>query len=140
MSLRPYDAPPALRSAPAALANCYDPDDGVAAFIPDEVAGSRAVTQHLIEHGHRDIVMLTGTSDVVASGLRERGFAAAMASAGLPATAPITTGWEIDKGYAGADARPDGDRAAADGDRLRERPRRDRGGARGRPAGAVRAR
>ena len=25
-----------------------------------------------------------------------------MASAGLPATAPITTGWEIDKGYAGA--------------------------------------
>ena len=98
MSLRPYDAPPALRSAPAALANCYDPDDGVAAFIPDEVAGSRAVTQHLIEHGHRDIVMLTGTSDVVASGLRERGFAAAMASAGLPATAPIMAGWEIDKG------------------------------------------
>ena len=102
MSLRPYAAPPALRSAPAALANCYDPDDSVPAFIPDEVAGSRAVTQHLIEQGHRDIVMLTGTSDVVASALREQGFAAAMASAGLPATAPVTTGWEIDKGYAGA--------------------------------------
>lgn len=102
MSLRPYDAPPVLLGAPSALANCYDPDDSVAAFIPDEVAGSRRVTQHLIDQGHRDIAMLTGTSDVVASGLREQGFAAAIAAAGLPAPSPVTTGWEIDKGYAGA--------------------------------------
>lgn len=102
MSLRPYDAPPALRGAPSALANCYAPDDSMMAFIPDEVAGSRAVTQHLIDAGHRDIAMLTGTSDVMASGLREQGFAEAMASARLPATAPVVAGWEIDKGYAGA--------------------------------------
>lgn len=102
MSLRPYDAPPALRGAPSALANCYAPDDSMTAFIPDEVAGSRSVTQHLIDAGHRDIAMLTGTSDVVASGLREQGFAAAMTSAGLSPAAPIVAGWEIDKGYAGA--------------------------------------
>ncbi len=102
MGLRPYDAPPALRSAPSALANCYAPDDSVTAFIPDEVTGSRSVTQHLIDAGHRDIVMLTGTSDVVATGLREQGFAEAMTSAGLSVGAPITAGWEIDKGYAGA--------------------------------------
>ena len=102
MSLRPYDVPAVLRSAPCALANCFDPDDGAPAFIPDEVAGSRAVTRHLIERGHRDIVMLTGTSDVIASGLRERGFAEALTAAGLPVPAPVTAGWEIDKGYAGA--------------------------------------
>ncbi|HEY5784875.1 MAG TPA: LacI family DNA-binding transcriptional regulator [Microlunatus sp.] len=102
MSLRPYDAPPALRGAPSALANCYTPDDSMTAFIPDEVTGSRLVTQHLIDAGHRDIAMLTGTSDVVASGLREQGFDEAMTSAGLSAAAPIAAGWEIDKGYAGA--------------------------------------
>ncbi len=101
-SLRPYDVPPALRGAPSALANCYAPDDSMMAFIPDEVMGGRSVTQHLIDAGHRDIVMLTGTGDVVASGLREQGFAEAMTSAGLAAAPPITAGWEIDKGYAGA--------------------------------------
>jgi LacI family transcriptional regulator len=101
-SLRPYDAPPALRSAPGALANCYDPDDRVAAFIPDEVSGSRSVTWHLVEHGHREIVMLSGTSDVVTSGLREQGFAEAMSSAGLPARAPFPAGGEIDAGYGSA--------------------------------------
>jgi LacI family transcriptional regulator len=102
MSLRPYDVPPTLGSTTCALANCFDPDDRAPAFIPDEVAGSRAVTRHLIEQGHRDIVMLTGTSDVIASGLREQGFAEAVAAAGLDVPAPVVAGWEIDKGYAGA--------------------------------------
>jgi LacI family transcriptional regulator len=46
--------------------------------------------------------MLTGTSDVIASALREQGFAQAMADAGLPVRPPIPAGWEIDKGYAAA--------------------------------------
>ena len=100
MSLRPYDAPPVLLGAPSALANCYDPDDSVAAFIPDEVAGSRRVTQHLIDQGHRDIAMLTGTSDVVASGLREQGFAAALAAPGRPAASPGAPGGGVDPGVA----------------------------------------
>jgi LacI family transcriptional regulator len=102
MSLRPYDVPPALRGASSALANCYAPDDSLPAYLPDEVAGSRSITRHLIERGHRDIVMFTGTSDLVASGLREQGFREAMDAAGLPVAAPVTVGWEIDKGYAGA--------------------------------------
>lgn len=101
MSLRPY-APPPLDGAPRALANCYDPGGTAPAFIPDEVAGSRAVTRLLIEHGHRSIAMLTGTSDVVATGLREQGYADAMNSAGLPAVPPIAAGWDIDKGFAAA--------------------------------------
>lgn len=102
MSLRPYDPPAAMRAVPSALANCFDPDDAAPAFIPDEVAGSRSVTQHLIDHGHRDIVMLTGTADVIASGLREQGYAEALAGAGLEVVEPVLAGWEIDKGYAAA--------------------------------------
>ena len=101
MSLRPYDVPPALRGASSALAYCYATDGSLPAYLPAEGAGSRSVTRHLIERGHRDIVMLTGTS-VIASGLREQGFREAMDAAGLPAAAPVTAGWEIDKGYAGA--------------------------------------
>ena len=102
MSLRPYETPPLLHGTPSALANCYDSGDRVPAFVPDEVAGSRAITQLLIEHGHRDIVMLTGTTDVIATGLREQGFSAALTAAGLPVPPPVPAGWEIDKGYAAA--------------------------------------
>jgi LacI family transcriptional regulator len=101
-SLREYEPAAALTAAPGALANCFDPDGSAPAFIPDEVAGSRAVTQHLIDNGHRDLAMLAGTSDVIATGLRVQGFAEALGTAGLPASAPVPAGWEIDKGYAAA--------------------------------------
>lgn len=103
MSLRPYEPPSLLHSGPAALANCYDPADRVPAFVPDEVGGGRVATAHLIEHGHRDIVLVTGDREDVAAGLREQGFHEAMAAAGLTARAPVPGGgWEIDKGYAAA--------------------------------------
>lgn len=102
MSLKPYEPPPSLGESVAVLANCWDPSGTVASFIPDEIAGARAATRHLIERGHRDIVMLTGTPEMVASGLREQGFGQAMADAGLPVPEPIVAGWEIDKGYAAA--------------------------------------
>lgn len=101
-SLRSYEPGEALQAAPGALANCFDPDDRVAAFVPDELNGGKSVTQHLIDHGHRDIVMLTGTPEAVAAGLREQGFAEAMTEAGLTVRAPVQTGWDIDKGYAAA--------------------------------------
>lgn len=101
-SLRVYEPAEPLVAAPGALANCFDPDDRVPAFVPDEVGGSRAATRHLLDRGHRDIVLFAGTTDVVATGLRQQGHAEAMAAAGVPTRAPIPTGWEIDKGYAAA--------------------------------------
>lgn len=101
-SLRSYGPGEALRAAPGALANCFDPDDQVAAFVPDEVNGSKSVTRHLLDHGHRDIVLLSGTPEVIASGLRVQGFGEAMTEAGLPVPAPVVTGWDIDRGYAAA--------------------------------------
>ncbi|MFT4167014.1 MAG: LacI family DNA-binding transcriptional regulator [Microlunatus sp.] len=102
LGLRRYQPPSLLRGIPSALANCFDDADSVPAFIPDEVTGCRTVTQHLIDQGHRDITLLTGTSDVIASGLREQGFVEAMTGAGLSVGEPVLGGWEIDKGYAAA--------------------------------------
>ncbi|MFT4296654.1 MAG: LacI family DNA-binding transcriptional regulator [Micropruina sp.] len=102
MSLRPYAPPSLVPGGPAVLANCYDPDDRVPAFVPDEIGGSRAVTNHLIEFGHRDIAMISGSHDAVAAELREQGFREAMTAAGLSPRAPMLAGWEIDKGYAAA--------------------------------------
>jgi LacI family transcriptional regulator len=102
MSLKPYEPTASLTSPTAVLANCFDPAERVPSFIPDETLGSRVATRHLIEHGHRDVVMLTGTADVIASGLREQGFAEALAEAGLSVPTPVPAGWDIDKGYAAA--------------------------------------
>lgn len=99
MSLKSYDPVPGMAGSAVTLANCFDPAGQVSSFIPDEMAGSRAATRHLIERGHRDILLLTGTPDVMASGLREQGFAQELAAAGLPTRLPVPAGWEIDKGY-----------------------------------------
>jgi LacI family transcriptional regulator len=138
MSLRPYDVPPALRGASSALANCYAPDDSLPAYLPDEVAGSRSVTRHLIERGHRDIVMFTGTSDLVASGLREQGFREAMDAARAAGGGSGHCRLGDRQRVRGCDARADAV-AAAHRDRLRQRPRRCRCDARGGTAGTVRA-
>ena len=122
MSLKAYEPSPGLTGSIASLANCFDPA-GRSGAHPDR-GGRELGNPHLIERGHRDIVMLTGTPDMVASGLREQGFAQGLADAGLPVSPPIVAGWEIDKGYAAAmhvlttsDSRPTGlvvanDRAA----------------------------
>jgi LacI family transcriptional regulator len=109
LSLRAYEPPADLSwtaelpgGTPAVLANCFDPGQRLTAYVPDEVAGGRAATQFLLDHGHRDIVLLAGTPEAVASGLREHGYRQAMADAGLPVPPVVIAGFEIDKGYAAA--------------------------------------
>ena len=102
MSLKSYRPSPELLASNSALANCFDPGQALSSFIPDEVAGSRAATAHLIQRGHRDIVLLSGTPDAVAAGLREQGFGQAMADGGLAVPSPVAAGWQIDNGYAAA--------------------------------------
>lgn len=102
MSLRPYAPPDVMQASPAILANCFDPDNRVSGVVADELAGGCSAAQLLIDHGHREIVMLAGTPDVEATHLRVAGFQQAMTRAGLPITEPLTAGWEIDKGYRAA--------------------------------------
>lgn len=102
LSLRPFHAPDFMRTTPAALANCYEPDNAVYSVGCDEVGGGRRATELLIEQGHRDIAMLAGSPQLVATHRRVDGYLSATAAAGLEARAPVTTGWAIDEGYRAA--------------------------------------
>ncbi len=58
-------------------------DDGVNVFMSDHDAAAAAV-RHLVALDHRRIAFISGSARYAASDAREHGYAAAMASAGLP--------------------------------------------------------
>jgi LacI family transcriptional regulator len=102
LSLRPFHAPDFMRGTPAALANCYEPDNAVYSVGCDEVGGGRRAAELLIEQGHRDIALLAGSPELVATHRRVDGFLSATAAAGLEVREPVTAGWSIDEGYRAA--------------------------------------
>ncbi|MFJ6279564.1 LacI family DNA-binding transcriptional regulator [Arthrobacter subterraneus] len=104
-SLKPYSPTDPFRAQPAALANCFDPQDRLAAVVPDEVTGSRRATELLLELGHRRIALLGG-DDENAALLREQGYRTAMENAGLSFRDQqvVVTGWDIDQGYRAAES------------------------------------
>ena len=104
-SLQPYIPSGPFRAQPAALANCFDPEDRLPAVVPDEVTGSRRATELLLELGHRRIALLGGDDDNAAL-LREHGYRSAMDRAGLTAgdQQVIVTGWDINQGYRAAES------------------------------------
>lgn len=57
---------------------------GIATVDADNDAGAVLATEHLIALGHRRIAFLGGRADLESSRLREEGFRAAMAAAGIP--------------------------------------------------------
>jgi len=122
--MRSFHAPASMRELPSVLTNSFEPDNAVTGVCADEVAGGRAAAQVLLDRGHRDIAIISGTSDRVAAHLRVQGYREAIAAAGLVPATPVPGGWTIHDGYqvgrqvlAGPD-RPTGvicpnDRAAA---------------------------
>ncbi|WP_202879621.1 LacI family DNA-binding transcriptional regulator [Serinicoccus kebangsaanensis] len=63
-----------------------DPHTGtsdIPSVYSDNVAGARSATEHLISCGHTRIGMIRGREDLESARLREQGFRAAMADAGL---------------------------------------------------------
>ncbi|WP_426181615.1 LacI family DNA-binding transcriptional regulator [Microbacterium sp. TWP3-1-2b2] len=65
----------------------------------DQVAGARAVTEHLISLGHSDIVHLAGPQDWIEAESRMRGYLDALREADLPTFPPIRGDWTADFGY-----------------------------------------
>lgn len=65
----------------------------------DQVAGARAVTEHLIELGHTDILHLAGPQDWIEAESRMRGYLDALREADLPTFPPIRGDWTADFGY-----------------------------------------
>lgn len=112
VGLHELHVPDGMLSVPSALANCYasaDSPGGASALPsiqPDEVAGGRDAAAHLIRLGHRRIAFLGGEYSSPAVALREAGFRAAMAEAGLPVREDwvIEAGWDIAPGYRAATA------------------------------------
>lgn len=83
MGLRPYAPPAVMQELPSVLVNCFDPDEAVASVACDEVQGGRTAARALLDHGHQDIAMLAGTSDVVATHRRLQGYTDALGAAGV---------------------------------------------------------
>lgn len=102
MELRPFRPPAVMLEVPSVVAQAFDPDETVTSVWCDEVGGGRAAAQALLDAGHRDVALLAGTDDVVATRRRVEGFHEALAAAGLPRVEPVTTGWEIGTGYLAA--------------------------------------
>ncbi|GAA1477031.1 LacI family DNA-binding transcriptional regulator [Nocardioides aestuarii] len=63
---------------------------GVDAVLPDNVAGGRAVTEHLLSLGHRRIAVISGSRALTTVADRLRGVADGLAGAGLdPDSVPV---------------------------------------------------
>lgn len=106
VGLKPLDVPQGMLRVPSVLANCYDssPSGQLHHVIPDEVAGGREATEHLLGLGHRDIAFLAGAEDSPAAPLRVAGHRQALSEAGLLERADrvFLAGWDIDTGFHGA--------------------------------------
>lgn len=72
--------------------------DGVS-LSADQVAGARAVTEHLISLGHSDIIHLAGPQDWIEAESRMRGYLEALREADLPTFPPIRGDWTADFGH-----------------------------------------
>jgi LacI family transcriptional regulator len=61
-------------------------NSSVASVVTDNFEGARSATQHLIDHGRKRIICLTGESTLFTIQERIRGYGAAIEAAGLPYT------------------------------------------------------
>ncbi len=59
------------------------PDSNIPTVMPDNFNGARLAASHLIEHGHKRIVFVTGDPNTDDGRLREQGYRVAMKDAGL---------------------------------------------------------
>lgn len=103
VGLKPLDVPPGMQRVPSVLANCYDSrtDPQIHHVIPDEVSGGRKATEHLLQHGHRDIALLAGAEEDPAAPLRVQGYREAFADAGANVREDRIkhAGWDINDGF-----------------------------------------
>jgi len=66
---------------------------------PDQVAGARMATRHLIDLGHREIIHLAGPQDWIEADARMRGFLEEIDGAELNTNPPILGDWSAEFGY-----------------------------------------
>jgi LacI family transcriptional regulator len=98
--------PEALRETDFVLVDCFSPDGGAPAVVPDEVQGGRTATQLLIDSGHRRIAIINTTTPSPAHEGRLLGYQQALAEAGIPFDANLVFDSAPDQegGYDAVDA------------------------------------
>jgi LacI family transcriptional regulator len=85
--------PDALHPVPAVMVNCFVPGDAVPCVLPEETHGGYAITETVLEAGHRDVVALAGLPGAWATRARVKGHRRALADAGLdPRAATVLHG------------------------------------------------
>jgi len=85
----PVQAPPGI---PVVYAMTQPDGGGAAAVLPDDEGGGRAAAAHLLAIGRRRIAHVAGPRRFLAARLRARGFAAALADAGVTPSGEIRFG------------------------------------------------
>ncbi|MCO1658290.1 LacI family DNA-binding transcriptional regulator [Pseudonocardia humida] len=70
--------------APVVAVDPHTGGEDVPTIDSDNRRGAETATEHLLELGHRRIAFIAGRSDLESARLRETGFRAAMAAAGVP--------------------------------------------------------
>lgn len=74
--------------------------DGAVSFVPDDISAAELAVGHLTGLGRRRIAHVTGPQDFRAAHLREEGWRAALAEAGLaPFGAPVYAAWTEAHGF-----------------------------------------
>lgn len=68
----------------------------------DHEGGSRSITEHLIEHGHRRIAYISGPSTWLEARARTRGWLTAMNSHGLATDLQLTASWNAESAVGAA--------------------------------------
>jgi LacI family transcriptional regulator len=86
---------------PVVLLNCYTADHRYPSVVPSEIIGGQRATQHLIDHGHQRIAIITGEPWMEAARDRLKGYRKALAGAHIPYDpALIVEGnWSASSGY-----------------------------------------
>jgi LacI family transcriptional regulator len=104
----------ALAAAPVVLLDRTVRGLAIDAVTVDNVAGARAATQHLLEHGHERIGMVTDEPVIASSAERLRGYRAALKASGVAGDSELVS--------IGGSSRAEGYRAATALLQLARRP------------------
>lgn len=86
---REITVPEALHQTDAVLVDCFAPDSGLPAVVPDEEQGGRTATEELLAAGHRRIAFVNTTTPSPAQTGRLAGYRQALADAGVEVDASL---------------------------------------------------
>ena len=81
---RPVSPPESLREVPTVLLDCFAEDRSYPSVVPEEVAGGRTATTHLLKKGHRRVGFINHSHVIPATIGRLQGYQEALAEFNIP--------------------------------------------------------